>query len=135
MLIHGKCHCGAIRYEAQVNPAQVAVCHCTDCQQFAGAPYRAMVSAAAEHFHMDGQPQLYAKTAASGRHRVQAFCGTCGTHLYAVDPGDHPDRYGLRIGAIAERRELGPPMRQVWCQSALPWAMDLTAIPQIAAQS
>ena len=135
MLVHGQCHCGAITYTAEVDPASVVVCHCNDCQQFAGAPYRAMIGAAAESFALQGQPRLYTKTADSGRQRVQAFCATCGTHLYAVDPGDSPERYGLRIGAIAERGEFAPPVRQLWCQSALAWSSDLRAVPGSPGQS
>ena len=31
MKIDGSCHCGAIVYEADIDPAQVRICHCTDC--------------------------------------------------------------------------------------------------------
>jgi hypothetical protein len=33
--VGGRCHCGAITYEADVHPARVMVCHCTDCQRSA----------------------------------------------------------------------------------------------------
>jgi hypothetical protein len=32
MKIDGSCHCGYVRYQAEVDPAQVEICHCTDCQ-------------------------------------------------------------------------------------------------------
>ncbi len=32
MNIEGGCHCGALRYEAQIDPEGVGICHCTDCQ-------------------------------------------------------------------------------------------------------
>jgi hypothetical protein len=135
MHVHGSCHCGAIHYEAEVDPERVVLCHCADCQRFAGAPYRAMVWPLPGTLQMTGTPTHYTKTADSGRQRVQAFCGTCGAHLYACDPGTARDNLALRIGAIAERRELGPPMRQVWCSSALGWAFDLSSIPQTGGQS
>jgi len=31
MKVDGACHCGKIRYEAEINPAMVTMCHCTDC--------------------------------------------------------------------------------------------------------
>jgi len=43
MKIDGSCHCGAIRYEAQIDPDKVVLCHCTDCQAMSGAPYRVNV--------------------------------------------------------------------------------------------
>ncbi|HET9046453.1 MAG TPA: GFA family protein, partial [Casimicrobiaceae bacterium] len=32
MHVQGRCHCGEIAYEAEIDPAGVSVCHCTDCQ-------------------------------------------------------------------------------------------------------
>ena len=133
MLVHGKCHCGAISYEAEVDPAVVRLCHCSDCQVFSGAPYRAHVAPLPGTLKMSGTPKIYIKTGDSGRQRAQAFCGECGTALYAADPGDPPERIGLRIGAIAERRQLAPSI-QIWCDSALDWAFDLTGVPQTARQ-
>lgn len=31
MRVTGACQCGAIRYEAEVDPQAVGICHCTDC--------------------------------------------------------------------------------------------------------
>jgi hypothetical protein len=31
MKVTGRCHCGQISFEAEIDPAQVRVCHCTDC--------------------------------------------------------------------------------------------------------
>ena len=36
MKIDGGCHCGAIAYEAEVDPEKTSICHCTDCQQLTG---------------------------------------------------------------------------------------------------
>jgi hypothetical protein len=134
MHIQGSCHCGAIHYEAEVDPEAVVLCHCADCQQFAGAPYRAMVRPFPGTLVLQGAPTHYLKTADSGRQRVQGFCGTCGTHLYACDPGEAQANLSLRIGAITERNRLAPPARQIWCDSALAWAFDLTAVPRVEKQ-
>ena len=40
MKITGGCHCGAITYEAEVDPGKVSVCHCTDCQTLTGSAFR-----------------------------------------------------------------------------------------------
>jgi hypothetical protein len=47
MKIDGACHCGCVRYEAEVNLEQVAICHCTDCQIISGSAFRTVVFAAA----------------------------------------------------------------------------------------
>jgi hypothetical protein len=111
MRIDGACHCGAITYEAEIDPAGVRLCHCTDCQTLSGSAFRVVVSAADGSFTLlSGQPRIYATSA-----------------------GDGPKKYGLRIGAIRQRAQLRP-ARQYWCRSALGWAMDLQAVPRFDEQ-
>ena len=43
MKVTGGCHCGHITYEAEVDPATVRVCHCTDCQKLTGTAFRAKI--------------------------------------------------------------------------------------------
>jgi hypothetical protein len=127
MRIDGECHCGKIAYQAEVDPDTLVICHCTDCQILAGSPYRAVIPAPGESFVMRrGEPKIYLKSTERGTKVAHGFCGDCGTPIYACAP-TNPDRYGLRIGAIKQRAELHP-MWQIWCRSALPWAMDLSAV-------
>lgn len=74
MGVDGRCHCGAIRYEAIVDVSTVAICHCTDCQMFTGSAYRAVVRASVRDFVLQaGTPKSYVKTADSGAQRVHSF--------------------------------------------------------------
>jgi hypothetical protein len=126
--IEGQCHCGAIAYEAHVNPAKAGMCHCTDCQTLSGAPFRASVPAKVSDFRLlRGEPKIYVKTADSGNKRAQAFCGDCGSPIYATE-AEQPTLYNLRLGAVKQRAEIVPE-RQIWCNSALQWAQDVRAIP------
>lgn len=127
MQIHGRCHCGRISFTALVDPQRVVACHCSDCQTFSGGPFRASVAAPAEQVVMTGEPTEYVKLADSGNARVQGFCGTCGTHLYATAQHDR-STLGLRLGCVAERAQL-PPVAQVWGQSAMPWLDALSDTP------
>ena len=127
MKIDGGCHCGNITYEAEVDPEKVAICHCTDCQTMSGSAFRAVVPAASDKFKLlSGQPKIYVKTAESGNPRAQAFCPECGTHLYSAAVKDTPS-YGIRLGTVRQRAQLTP-KRQVWCRSALGWAMEAGSI-------
>ncbi len=128
MKIDGQCHCGAVTYEAEVDPQQVSICHCTDCQTFTGSPYRVTVICSAEQVRMTGQPpKIYAKTGDNGRTRFQHFCGECGSPLFTSGEGG-PDDWGIRWGSIRQRDQLKP-MRQIWCRSAAPWINDLKGLP------
>ena len=127
MKVHGHCHCGRIRYEAEVDPQRVTICHCTDCQSLTGSAYRVSVPVARDDFALlSGSPTVYVKVADSGARRAQAFCADCGSPLYTHAAGD-PRTYGLRVGCITARSALVP-RKQIWCRSALPWAQDLTGI-------
>ena len=129
MNIQGACHCGDISYEATIDPARVSICHCTDCQALTGSAYRVTVPTLIENFHLRrGTPKIYVKTGDSGAQRAQAFCERCGSPLYAYAV-DNPKMYGLRVGCIAQRRELVPTL-QIWCGSALNWTGDLNDIPK-----
>ncbi len=133
MNVHGRCHCGLVTYEAEVDPARVSACHCTDCQMLSGSPYRVSVPAPQATFALlTGQPRTYVKTAQSGTRRVHAFCADCGTPVYSCAISD-PPAYSLRVGCLAERALL-PPHRQIWCQSALDWAADLKDVARVERQ-
>ena len=72
MKVDGHCHCGAIAYEAEVEPGTVTLCHCADCQMQSGSAFRLVISATAESFRiLQGRPRKYLKTADSGAQRVQ----------------------------------------------------------------
>lgn len=128
MKIDGRCHCGAITYEAEIDPAKVLVCHCTDCQALSGSAFRVAVPAQGDSFKLrSGRPKVYVKaTAESGMHRDQAFCPDCGSPIYASAVGGMPPLF-IRVGTIRQRDQLIP-QRQVWYRSAQRWLSELGAI-------
>jgi hypothetical protein len=128
MNIEGGYHCGRIGCEAEIDPERVVICHCTDCQTNSGVLYRANVPAATDKFKLRGQPKTYVKTAESGQQFVLAFCGDCGSALYSCRL-ENPPVFNLRLGAVKQRAQLIP-KAQFWCRSAMPWAMDISRIPQ-----
>src|ERR1700757_3946170 len=126
MKVTGHCHCGQISFEADIDPSQVRICHCTDCQTLTGTAFRTTVPSLPGTFVLtSGTPKIYIKTAESGNKRAHAFCPECGTPIYAAAPEPNPSTYGLRVGGIDQRAHLGPPARQIWCRSALPWTSGL----------
>jgi hypothetical protein len=36
MQVQGSCHCGNVSYEAEIDPDEVNLCNCTDCQMLLG---------------------------------------------------------------------------------------------------
>ena len=134
MLVDGSCHCGAIKFEADIDPKRVGICHCTDCQTFSGGPFRTSVLVSEENFRLlEGSPASYDKTAQSGTTRELCFCAKCGTHVWGTSSGSERTFYSVRVGALKQRAEL-PPVAQVWCQSRLPWVDDLSKLRRIDTQ-
>lgn len=132
MKINGACHCGAVSFTAEVDPARVAVCHCSDCQVLSGAPLRAIVAADIAGFALQGRTQRYVKQAQSGNRRAQVFCPECGTPLYGA-AAENPTQVVIRVGCI-EQRALLRPSRQIWLHSAQPWIGELAGVPGDAQQ-
>ena len=131
MQVHGSCYCGAITFEAAVDPARVTICHCTACQNLTGTAYRVTVAASAEGFRLTrGSPKTFIKVADSGNKRAQVFCAECGSHLYAHAAVENPERLGLRVGCLRERSALVP-RKSIWCKSALPWSENLEGLQQM----
>lgn len=131
MKVDGSCHCGSVMYEAEIDPDQVVICHCTDCQTFSSAPYRVSVfGVRSDNFRrIKGSPKTYSKTGGSGREVLVVFCGECGTALYSTK-NDTEGPFNLRIGAIKQRRELVP-KNQGFCGSGMPWATNIDGIHRI----
>ena len=130
MQIDGRCHCGAISFTAELDPAEVRACHCTDCQVLSGAPFRAVATVPIGKFSLTGQPKTYVKVAQSGNRRAQVFCAECGTSLYSC-AAENPTAVVIRLGCVAQRAQLKPVV-QYWHRSAMPWLDELDTIPAIA---
>ena len=124
MNVTGACHCNNIQFTAEIDAAQVFVCHCTDCQTLSGSAFRVNVPAPVGSFKLTrGQPKTYVKLAESGAQRLHGFCADCGTPIYSVAPVN-PTIMFLRIGALHQRQTLQP-TKQIWLRSAVSWPRDL----------
>ncbi len=135
MRIDGGCHCGAITYEAEVDPEKTSICHCTDCQQITGTAFRVTVFAPEGSYRITaGTPKEYVKVAESGNRRAQGFCPDCGSQLYATSVGDGPKVYGIRVGTARQRQSLAP-RRQTWHRSALHWLPEFEGLQTLEKQS
>ena len=135
MKVNGACACGAIRIEAEADPEKTQVCHCTDCQTATGTAFRISVPVPGTTFKITGEPAIYVKnTADSGRPRVQAFCGTCGSPIYSTTVGEGVQpSYMLRVGILRQRDQLSP-RRQIWWRSARQWVTKLGELPKLEKQ-
>ena len=131
MHIDGGCHCGAVRYEAEVDPEATIVCHCTDCQRLSGSAYRTVVFVPERDFDLlTGELKTYVKTADSGNRRAMMFCPDCGTQIYSTSVEEEDRILGLRVGTARQRAALVP-RKQIWHRSSLDWVGNLDDIERV----
>ena len=106
MEVTGTCHCGQIRYEAEIDPERVGICHCTDCQMLTGSAYRVSVPSLPGTFRLiAGEPKVYVKVADSGTRRRHSFCPNCGAPVSSSADSDDPPTRTLRVGCLAQRAQ------------------------------
>jgi len=128
MKVDGGCHCGNIRYEAEINPGKVVICHCTDCQTLSGSAFRTVVPTIEGTFRLlSGAPKVYVKIGESGNKREQTFCPDCGTPIYSAPMGTATKVVGLRVGTLCQRDQLIP-SDQFWFRSSQTWLQHFPAI-------
>ncbi len=126
--VDGSCFCGNVRFEAEIDPGTVELCHCTDCQKISSSAFRIVVPALAGTFRLlSGALTTYVKTAESGSKRDLAFCPTCGTAIYSAPAGGGPGYFGLRAGTLRQIGELVP-RHQYWRRSANAWVDHIAEI-------
>jgi hypothetical protein len=115
--------------QAEVDPQTVVICHCADCQLSPAALSRDG-QAAAGHAGDDGSPTHYTRPPRAGASASRRSAAPAAPPV-RLRSGEAQRALALRIGAIAERHQLAPPRRQLWCDSALAWAFDLSAVPRV----
>jgi|SRR5215510_14334120 len=134
MKIDGRCHCGYINYEADIDPAKVMICHCTDCQMLSGSAFRTVALTLENTFRLvSGNLKCYVKTGESGTKRLQCFCPECGTPIYSSPVCDAPKVCSIRVGTARQRGELVPKV-QLWARSAQAWTGKIDDIRKIDTQ-
>lgn len=134
MKIDGGCHCGQIKFRAEVDTDHILICHCTDCQTLSGSAYRTVAPAKEGTLEIiSGKLKMYEKTAEDDSIRIQTFCPDCGTPIYSSPPQGTPGFFWIRVGAINQRDQLVP-KNQIWARSSQTWTQDLSHMSKTETQ-
>ena len=102
MKIGGGCHCGAVRFEAEV-PAKVEVldCNCSICSMTGFL--HLMVPH--EHFRLlSGGDKLTSYRFGTGA-AEHLFCSVCGVKSF-YQPRSHPEAWSVNLNAVDDRSKL-----------------------------
>lgn len=123
-MVTGKCQCGAIRYEAEGEPAYSALCHCVDCRASAGAPMVGWALFPEDKVTISGDAVRYQSSENATRH----FCGTCGTGLFYTNPVVFPGAIDIQTATLDDPAAL-PPQAQIQMAEAAPWMAHMQDLP------
>ncbi|MFL6858533.1 MAG: GFA family protein [Allosphingosinicella sp.] len=94
--ISGGCHCGAVRYEAQV-PAEVEVLDC-NCSICAMTGFRHLIVPHHDFRLLSGRGALTAYRFGTGA-AEHLFCAACGVKSF-YQPRSHPEAWSLNLNAL-----------------------------------
>lgn len=133
MVWTGKCLCGRVRFEFDVEPIASVSCHCRDCQYVSGGHPAVVVAVQASSLRVEGEPREYRSEADSGAEVYRTFCPNCGTPLFAGNERS-PDVVAIKLGAL-DNPEAYPPKVHIWTSSAQPWHHLNPDTIQVAKQS
>ena len=131
MPITGGCACGAIRYEAAVEPVMMFNCHCRDCQHATGGACANAVIFPAEAFRfVRGTPRYHDSEASSGGQHRRGYCADCGSRLTGgQNPGGDSGIVGVTAGSLDDPTLFRPQM-DIFAAHAQPWARMDPELPK-----
>jgi hypothetical protein len=96
MIHHGRCHCGAVRFEVEA-PAVIEAldCNCSICRM---TGFLHLIVPAARFRLLQGADALteYTFNTGTAKHR---FCRHCGVKSFYV-PRSHPDGYSVNVRCL-----------------------------------
>jgi hypothetical protein len=127
MHLTGSCLCGAVAYELEYLPGDVAdICHCAQCRRASGAAALSWVQVPPRRFRIThGAAQGFA----SSPHATRWFCGDCGTPLYMTD--NEGRSVGITLGTLDNPETVRPTVHG-WVCERLSWAPLADDLPAYA---
>jgi len=98
--VAGGCHCGAVRFEADVDRnCNVLVCNCSICKM---SGFQHLI-VPAERFSLVAGKQHLKEYRFRTKTACHLFCSRCGVKAFYV-PRSHPDSYSLNVRCIDSPR-------------------------------
>ena len=124
----GGCQCGTIRYRLFRAPEALYACHCKDCQKQSSSAFGLSMWVERDAIEFSGaEPRIYQTHGGSGREKLCAFCGNCGTRIYhagGVTRSAGSDTLSIKAGTLDDTSRITPTCH-LWTKSAQPWFASL----------
>lgn len=129
--LKGGCRCGAVTFRASAEPVFVGLCHCRNCQKETGTAFSSVIGLPAPSLTVTGTTKQYDSVGDSGKATHRTFCPECGStiaHWADIMEGVTM----VNVGSLDDPA-LVKPVMQIYCDSALPWAVlpGMQAFPKM----
>lgn len=128
--VRGGCLCGAIRYETTVPPLATLLCHCSNCRKQSGSAFSFNILMPIEAYSQTGETKVFLDSGDSGKHVARNFCADCGSPIYSHS--EMIPQYVIIKAGTLDNPETLAPTREVYCDSALPWAIPIPGAKRVA---
>jgi hypothetical protein len=117
-IVTGGCHCGAVRYEAEVFLHSAYYCHCTTCQDTSGAPAEIGIPVKVGSLQFtEEEPRYYTSSDWAKR----GFCQHCGSRIIFMPLAtDNEWLINLAVGSL-DNPDRAKPSMHIYVESQLPW--------------
>jgi hypothetical protein len=123
MIRQGGCLCGAVRFKAEGEPANVRICHCRTCQKAMGSPFYARALFDQTALSIEGDTAFYASSETLER----VFCKRCGTRLFSRRTNGTMAGVAL---AVFDDRHAFAPTEHIWVSEKMRWVTLDDGLPQ-----
>lgn len=108
MKLAGGCHCGAVRFTAEVSPAtELLDCNCSICRR---TGHLHLIVADEQFVLVSGRDSLISYRFGSGA-AEHLFCRTCGIKSF-YRPRSHPRGWSVNFRCLDPGHGLDPPVRR-----------------------
>ncbi|KAG4254700.1 hypothetical protein BFJ72_g15138 [Fusarium proliferatum] len=131
MGLTGGCHCGAIRYSADVETGTKAICHCGSCQKRTTSAFSSnMIIPRTALKVTKGETRTYPHLGDSGKLYHHHFCGNCGTEVFGM-PEAAPEIVSIKAGSLdPEYRNIGPMEAEVYVVNRTNYVKEFEGLTQ-----
>ena len=131
-MIAGGCLCGAVRYEADAEPAWTAVCYCRDCQRASGSGYMPVMGVRRGALKVTGELAEHTVTAIGGGPSTRHFCPACGSTVLGGLEGPPEGTVSIYAGALDDPT-LFKPAIAIFTRHRRPWDSPIPGVTEFDA--
>ncbi|HEY0626171.1 MAG TPA: GFA family protein [Allosphingosinicella sp.] len=123
-MLEGGCHCGAVRYKVEGEPARAGLCHCRDCQGHTGAPVVGWAIFKQDQVEIEGALSTY-ESSSEGRRQ---FCPRCGTSIFYLNDVIFPGLIDVQIATLDDPDAVQP-KEQIQLADRIGWMQSAHDLP------